>query len=184
MPKVLQILREEHATMSELLRLLKRQIGALAAGEVPDYALLNDLTHFVVDYFDGYHHPKENLVYEQLKARDPAAAERVGDLAAEHRELDELTEALADLLGDVMMEAQVSRQLVRKTAQDFVAHCRRHMEMEETEFFPIAEERLTSADWTAIEAAVAKLPHVTPGRDHRYGFQAIVSELERATGPA
>lgn len=184
MAQVLEILREEHAKMSELLRLLRRQIGALSAGEVPDYALLNDLTHIVADYFEGYHHPKENLIYERLKARDPAAAEQVGDLAAEHRELDALTEALADVLGDVMMEAQVSRLVVRKTAQDFVARCRRHMEMEETEFFPIAEEWLTAADWDAIEAAVAKLPHVTPGRDRRYGFQAIISEIERATGPA
>ena len=42
----------------------------------------------VIGYFQDYpdccDHPKEDMVLEKLKARDPVAAESVGDLEAEH----------------------------------------------------------------------------------------------------
>ena len=32
------------------------------------------------------HHPKEDLIVEKLKARDPRKAEAIGDLETDHRE--------------------------------------------------------------------------------------------------
>ncbi len=183
MSEVVAILRGEHANMVKLLAMLRQQIELIAAGEIPDYAMLHDIIKFILDYFDRYHHPKEDLLFETLLARDPDAVEMVGDLREEHRKLAALAEALAASVRDVVMEVQVPRHALTLAAREFIAQSHRHMEKEETYFLPLADERLTDADWAAVGAAMAERADPLLGTDEQDAFQAIRKEIERFVGP-
>ena len=150
MAEVMDILREEHSNMTLLLDFLERQMDAFAHAEEPDYVLLKDVIDYTLSYPDLYHHPKEDLVYEKLLTRDPAAADLVGDLKAEHARLAELSRHFNEVIENVLAESAVSRERVVKVAREFIDGTRAHMEMEESKFFPAALDSLTEADWTAI----------------------------------
>jgi hemerythrin-like domain-containing protein len=105
------------------------------------------------DYPDQCHHPKEDLVYGKLRRRDPASSAGLYDLLADHRRLHELTERFATAVrqGDESPDAVPATKALLETLREFTVQYRQHMQMEEEQFFPLAEKRLSEGDWEAID---------------------------------
>ena len=82
---------------------------------------------------------------------------QVGDLAREHHNGTELLQRAAGAVSTVLADNVVLRQNVVKALRDFMEHQRRHMMMEDRDFFPAALKALKSQDWTEIASAVAGL---------------------------
>ncbi len=59
------------------------------------YDIVRGVIDYCLTYPDLYHHPKEDLVFARLQLRDPATAEALGDLRAEHEALGEAIRHLA-----------------------------------------------------------------------------------------
>jgi hemerythrin-like domain-containing protein len=136
MIEIIEILRQEHRNIEKLLGVLERELNVFGRGDRPDY----EVVLAVVDYFKGYpdscHHPKEDIIVEKFKARDPLAASTIGDLAAEHREGARRLQRVAQAVEDVLSDQGLLRQTVNDIVRDFVNHERRHMAMEERVVFP------------------------------------------------
>ncbi len=151
MTDILDAIHEEHANMAKMLDALERQLAVFDAGETPDYDIVRGVVEYCTGYPELYHHPKEDLVFERLKARDPAAAAEVGDLPGEHGELTvqsrRLQEAVAAVLGDL----EVSRGRFDETLREFLDAYRRHMEMEERAFLPAARRALSADDLAELQ---------------------------------
>jgi hemerythrin-like domain-containing protein len=98
---------------------------------------------------------KEDLVYNRLLQRDPASADEILDLLTDHARLGALTRRFAAALRNVAHDVELPRDLFEGVAREYLEETRRHMELEETEFFPRALLRLESEDWAEIEAAIA-----------------------------
>ena len=104
MTAFIEVLRQEHRNIESLLRVLERELSVFDRGERPDY----EVVLAVIDYFKGYpdscHHPKEDMIVEKLKVRDPVAAATIGDLEAEHQEgtkrLRRVAQAVERVLND------------------------------------------------------------------------------------
>ena len=101
-----------------------------------------------------YHHPQEDLVFAKLRTRDAAAAAQVGDLAREHHKGAERLQRVAQAIDNVLADREVLRQNVDTIVRDFIEHERRHMMMEDRDFFPAALKALKPQDWTEIASAV------------------------------
>ena len=84
MPKIIDILLEEHQNIEKLLLVLEHELEIFDSGGRPDYEILQTMIQYFQDYPESCHHPKEEMIFEKLKARDPAAAKRFGDVEAEH----------------------------------------------------------------------------------------------------
>jgi hemerythrin-like domain-containing protein len=95
------------------------------------------------------------LVFAKLKARDPAAAVKVGDLAGEHRKGAERLRRVAHAIDNVLADCEVLRQNVDTIVRDFIEHERGHMMMEDRDFFPAALKALEPHDWTELASAVS-----------------------------
>lgn len=158
MSKVVRALRREHADMARLLAALERQLDVFDQGGAPDYDIVQGVIAYCLDYPDLYHHPKEDLVLARLHARDPEAAEAAGELLRDHEALAALTHRFAEAVGNVLKEAEVSRQAVRDLAREFLESYRKHIAMEESRFLPAALAALDEADWQAIEAELGERP--------------------------
>jgi hemerythrin-like domain-containing protein len=147
---VIEILRQEHRNIEKLLLVLERELGVFARGDRPDYEVVQAVIAYFRVYPDAYHHPLEDLVFGKLKTRDPAAAENVGDLAADHRRGAERLRRVAQAVESVLADQELLRQTVNDIIRDFIEQERRHMAMEERNFFPAAIEALQPQDWAEI----------------------------------
>jgi hemerythrin-like domain-containing protein len=92
------------------------------------------------------------MVFERLKARDPAAAANIGDLAAEHRSGAKRLRRVAQAVESVLSEREVLRETVHDIIRDFIEHERRHIAMEEHDFFPAAVKALQRREWAEIDS--------------------------------
>jgi hemerythrin-like domain-containing protein len=155
MSYVIEILRQEHRNIEKLLRVLERELNVFDRGERPDYEIVLAVIDYFKDYPDSCHHPKEDMIFERLKLRDPAAAETVGNLEAEHQEGSRRLRRVGQIVEAVLNDEDLMRHVVYDTMHDFVDHERRHMAMEERLVFPAALEALRSADWAEIALKLA-----------------------------
>lgn len=155
MAQVLIQLQEEHRNAARLLNILEGQLAIFDAASRPDYEILTGIAEYFTGFPERCHHPKEDLVYRKLRERDPAAAQIVGDLEAEHERIAELAQRFREAVSNVMGEAEMPRSAFDAVLRQFIAEQRRHMEMEAESFFSRAIARLTDADWAEIDAQVS-----------------------------
>jgi hemerythrin-like domain-containing protein len=149
---VIDILRQEHRNIERLLLVLERELGVFARGERPDYEVVHAVIAYFQVYPDACHHPLEDMVFERLKVRDSTAAAKIGDLAADHRRGAERLRRVAQAVESVLADRELLRQTVNDVIRDFIEKERRHMAMEERDFFPAAVKSLQPQDWAEIAA--------------------------------
>jgi hemerythrin-like domain-containing protein len=147
---IINFLRQEHRNIEKLLLVLERELSVFARGERPDYEVIHAVIAYFLVYPDAYHHPPEDLVFEKLKVLDSVAAANIGDLAADHRRGAERLRRVAQAVESVLADRELLRQTVDDIIRDFIEHERRHIAMEERDFFPAAVKALQPQDWAEI----------------------------------
>ena len=156
MSEVMDRLREEHRNIEKILRALEHQITIFDTAEQPDYDVLAAAADYFLGFPESCHHPKENLVYRKMCDRDPALAQTMTDLEAEHEKLSVLARHFQEAVRNVMQEVEVSRVAFSDVARHFLSEQRRHIEAEEDRFFPLALQILTPDDWSEIDKRITR----------------------------
>ncbi|WP_119165538.1 hemerythrin domain-containing protein [Algihabitans albus] len=157
MAETLRRLQEDHRNIARLLQVLEHQLALFAEDGEVDYEVMTGALEYMRRYPDLEHHPREDRVMQQLRQRDPEAAEKVGDLEREHIRLKGVTERFTTALENVLAEQEVSREAFTDLGRDFVAQQRAHMRTEDETFFPAAERSLTAQDWAEVEASMTQV---------------------------
>lgn len=152
MSNIIQILLEEHRNIDKLLLVLEHELEVFDRSEEPDYEILRAVIDYFQDYPEDCHHPKEDMVFEKLKMRDPAAADRIGDAQAEHEIETERLHKLVAAVEGILAGREFLRQTFHDAVYGFIKHQRQHMDKEERLLFPAAVQRLRPEDWAAIDA--------------------------------
>ena len=152
MSNIIQILLEEHRNIDKLLLVLEQELQVFDRSEEPDYEILQAVIEYFQDYPENCHHPKEDMVFEKLKIRDPAAAERVGDAEAEHEVETLRLRRLIEAVEEILAGREFLRQAFHDVVHDFIEHQRKHMDKEERLLFPAAVKSLQPEDWAEIDA--------------------------------
>jgi hemerythrin-like domain-containing protein len=83
---------------------------------------------------------------------------------------------------NVLADREVLRQTVDTIVRDFITHERRHMMMEDRDFFPAALKALKPQDWTEIASAVTghKDPLFSDVTEERFdALRAHILRLEQ-----
>ena len=153
MTSIIETLREEHRNIEELLLVLEQELIVFDRNERPDYEVIQAVVRYFEDYPDCCHHPKEDMIFEKLKARDSAVAESVGDLEAEHDNEGKRLRQVAHVVRSILTDHDILRQTFHNTMRNFIDFERKHMQMEERVLFPTAVKILAAEDWVAIEGA-------------------------------
>lgn len=151
---IIERLSQEHRNIERLLAILERELEVFDRGDRPDYEVIRAILSYFEVYPEVYHHPQEDLVFAKLKIRDPAAAAKVGDLAGEHQRGAERLRRVVHAVDNVLADREILRQEVDAIIRDFVEHERRHVMMEDRNFFPAALKALQPQDWTEIASAL------------------------------
>jgi hemerythrin-like domain-containing protein len=151
MPKIIDTLLEEHQNIQKLLVVLERELEIFDRSGRPDYEILQSIIQYFQDYPERCHHPKEEMIFEKLKARDPAAAKRFGDVEAEQGLKPDVCAAF-HAVEYVLADQEFLRQSFHLAVHDFIEHLREHLKKEEQLLFPAALRALRPEDWTEIDA--------------------------------
>ena len=155
MIEIIEVLRQEHRNIEKLLRVLERELSVFDRGDRPDYEVVLAVIDYFKNYPDSCHHPKEDIIVEKFKARDPVAAATIGDLEAEHRDGARRLRQVAQAVECVLSDQDLLRQTIDDIIRDFIDHERQHMAMEERVVFPAVLNALRPEDWTDIALQLA-----------------------------
>lgn len=151
MSNIIQILLEEHRNIDKLLLVLEHELEVFDRSEEPDYEILQAVIQYFQDYPESCHHPKEDMVFEKLKVRDSAAANRIGDVEAEHQVETKRLRRLVEAVEEILAGREFLRQTFHDVVHDFIEHQRQHMDKEERLLFPAAVKGLRPDDWADID---------------------------------
>jgi hemerythrin-like domain-containing protein len=142
--------------MGRLLNALEHQIEVTARTGEPDYKLILGIAEYFCDYPDRCHHPKEIAVFDHLRAKYPQEAKAIVDLTTEHTNTHQRVSLFRRVFYEILQDAIIPRSTLVFAARSFIRAERRHMRMEEEDFFPLAEKCFVLEDWSCVEECLAK----------------------------
>ena len=122
MKEIIEDLRQEHRNIEKLLRVLERELSVFDHGDRPDYEVVLAIIDYFKDYPNSCHHPKEDIIVEKFKARDPVAAATIGNLEAEHSESAKRLRRVAEVVERVLRGDDLLRQRIDDIIRDFINH--------------------------------------------------------------
>ena len=153
--KAIQKIREEHRSISAVLHALKSLAREVQDARVkPGFEVFRAMIHYIDEFPEQLHHPKEDeFLFPAVAARVPAAQKVIELLKAEHREGARLIRELERALVFFEDSWPAGASEFLRTIDAYADFHWRHMRLEETEVLPLAEKHLTLQDWAVIDEA-------------------------------
>ncbi len=177
MSDIVLMLRLEHRNMERVLACFETRVDTLAAGGPLDRLFLGSIVEYFLTFPDRAHHPKENLLHALLARRHPPSAAAVGDLRKEHAGQARDAHRLALRLDDAYFGQAEARQRFVEAARAFTRAQLRHIEMEESLFFPASLRHLGADEWDNIDFAVFDDPDPLFRVDAEAQFRALQAAI-------
>jgi len=177
MPDIMQVLTDDHANMRGLMQLLEAEVDKMASGGSADVATISAIAEYLLEYPDRFHHPVEDLLIQGLQAAGAVPGSSVEALETEHARISRLAEALHSAATAIASEQTMRREAFVECARHYIAALRRHMDIEDADFFPKAEESLTAEERAAIAARLPELDDPLFGSATRERYQALSATL-------
>ena len=169
----------EHAYFAQLLRLLRREIDVIHAGEDPNYELMVDILSYLHEYADRVHHPREDVAFARLARHCPDMKVVLGRLEQEHRVIETAGIELLSRIEAAVGGEVVPREKIEAAAATFLVYYESHLAREESEVLARAGKHLTPADWDAVRSSVASIPDPVFGKDPQERFRALRRQIAR-----
>ena len=156
----LQIIRDEHAALSAVLRSLMLLIAEERRKQLPiAYEVVRAMLFYIDEFPERLHHPKESeLLFPKLRARSASAGAMLDRLDADHvRSQRAVLELEHELLALEMMaeapDADQRRRRFEEHVEAYVLGYLEHIRIEEVDALPLAERVLAPADWAELDEA-------------------------------
>lgn len=157
MNKATRIIYDEHRSVSAILSGLKElTLAARKPGVKPDFTVFHAMIHYIDQFPERLHHPKEDkFLFARLLERAPEARALVEELHAEHAKGAQLVRDLESALIAYEVNGAAGAPAFDAAVNAYAQFHWSHMRKEEDQVLPLAEKRLTEADWHWIEQAFA-----------------------------
>ncbi|MEX2353743.1 MAG: hemerythrin domain-containing protein, partial [Gammaproteobacteria bacterium] len=147
---VMDQLHKDHINYSKLLDLLDSYLEEQKAGSDKGYLEMYLIMNYMTRYPDIFHHPYEDIIFEEVIKLDDDFRDEIENLEAEHTKLYEMSRSLLDDLDAVVNEHIVEKSKIQQAAAEYSSALRSHMDMEEARIFPGINERMTETAWNNI----------------------------------
>ncbi|WP_315785280.1 hemerythrin domain-containing protein [Bradyrhizobium sp. SZCCHNPS1003] len=155
MARIIEALLQEHENLEKLLSVLEHELELFDHNRRPDYDILQSIIAYFEDYPQRCHHPKEEMIFDKLRERDPAAAAAYGDVDDEHETEARRLRGFADAVNAVLSDQEILRESFHAAVHQFIDSQREHLRKEETLLFPAALRTLSAEDWADIDARMS-----------------------------
>ena len=179
MPDTLAQWHTDHLNFAKLLNVLEAELDLFHKGDSPNYELMLDVMFYMTHYPDVLHHPREDLAFAKIKAREKSAGPTVDELSEQHMQLRKLGEELVGALSDIVNGSISSRERVESSGRAYVANFSSHMRTEETTILPMAAKLLRAKDWSEIKAAIQHIDDPLFGNAAEKRYAAIHQQIAK-----
>ncbi len=169
MRPAMRILGREHLALRAVGRIIAMEAVLLARDGRADVALLENIAAYIAEFPNRIHHPKEEaFLFRAMRQRAPERCATLLDrLLFEHEKEDDSIAQFLDALNAYKNTRPGATAQLTEVAASYAKHLERHIEVENTQAFPLAEEVLLASDWQTIDAAFLAnddpLVSATPG---------------------
>jgi len=170
---------EDHRNFSIFLGLIEDQLERLQTGRRADLEIVELALAYLERYADQCHHPREDLIYDVLRAKDSGAARGSVKLADEHEAIELATTTTLRTIRGILEGDTLDMVSLEALIEDFVAMYRSHILNENQHLLPLAHERLDDEDWEKIEDRAAQLGMVERAFKVQERFRALRDYIHR-----
>lgn len=178
----LEFIRDEHRSIAQVLKALDnlaRDNAALAKAASSD--LFAAMLYYLRVYPYAVHHPKEERhLFPAVAAKDAGAAAAVAALHKEHAEGYALLQRIEIAAAEAGTEGGLAR--LKGAIIAYVVHEYRHMEREEKEILPVAEQVLPPEALLAMRRTFAAHADPVFSENIQTGFDALYRHIKVKTG--
>ena len=181
---VLRELRRDHRNMAMLLDLIEREAELIAVGSTADFELLHDVMQYMVVYPDAVHHPREDRLYAEVRARRPDLAGGFERISSDHLSISILGRKLRDAFASVESGGMIARASLVAEALRYVNLLRSHMQWEEIDLFARCQEMVVEGYQFQIVDEPEDVSDPLFGRQVKERYRRLLECIKNATGSA
>jgi hemerythrin-like domain-containing protein len=151
----MRVLAKEHLALRAVARIVAIEAELLLRDGQVDIGLLESIATYISEFPNRIHHPKEeDFLFRHMRARAPQRCGEILDrLLAEHVKEGESVEVFRAALAAYRHGLPAAGSHLANVAATYAKYLDRHIEIENTQAFPLAAEILQEADWAEIDAA-------------------------------
>ncbi|MCG6860111.1 MAG: hemerythrin domain-containing protein [Chromatiaceae bacterium] len=177
MTELLDRLNREHRALSRVLDLFDDLLDGFHEGREPDYELLCEMLEYMESYSDQVHHPSEEDIFDRLRARTNESYPVLDLLTKQHQLLGQMNKRFRRSLEGIVHEEVLRRDEVEVQGRELVKTLREHLDLEETEAFPLARERLSASDWDELRPEASSMEDPLLGSTQQERFRSLFRHL-------
>ena len=164
--------------MTVVLDLLDGLIEEIDADKDPDFELFDEIMRYMTVYPDAVHHPKEDIVYGQLREARPDLTDDLDHVPDDHSDIAHLGSLLRDEVEAVIAGGAVRRNKMIEDATAYVRRLRNHIQWEEEDLFKRIDKML---DATTLQVDVSEYEHIKDPvfeLEIEAGFRRLIASLK------
>lgn len=150
--RFMQSLKDDHVGLSRVLREIDAQVCLLQSTPETARSILAEAMRYLLIFQHAVHHPREDSLFDRIRAREPGLYRNMRHLVREHRSGQQRTEQLAAEIRQASLAELRGRTGLRiaREVQEYVRRTRAHMRQEEAVFYSGSERVLRASDWIAL----------------------------------
>jgi nucleotide-binding universal stress UspA family protein/hemerythrin-like domain-containing protein len=151
------IIRDEHRSLAAVIHGLEYVLReARERGTEPQFPLLHAMLHYIGEFADKLHHPKEDAyLFRILRERTRDYDETLDELARQHDAGHALVAEMQRTLAACEAQPAQGPAAFEAAVKRFAAAQWEHMNLETKVIMPAAQRHLTAGDWSEIAEAFA-----------------------------
>jgi hemerythrin-like domain-containing protein len=135
---------------------------------------------YMIIYSDAIHHPREDLLYREMRDYDERLADGLDLVETDHQAIAELGLALRNDIAAMMSGVEIRRERVLQDTNDYVRKLRKHMAWEEEDLFRRADA-MAGDDNRSVDLSSLSLMDPVFGDVTHSVFENLRRHLERVS---
>ncbi len=172
-------LRRDHENMTVVLDLMDRIVEDMEAGKDPDFELFGEIMHYMTVYPDAVHHPKEDVVYEQLRIRRPDLSEDLDHVPDDHSDIAHLGTLLRNEVEAINAGSAVRRDKMIEDTSAYSRRLRNHMRWEENDLFRRIDLMLDAEPYRVDTSMYDHIRDPVFELEVESGFRRLIDSLQK-----
>jgi len=151
------VIRDEHRSLAAVIHGLEYLVREARAGTAPQFPLLRAMLHYITEFPEKLHHPKEDAyLFRKLRERTPEFNDTLDELARQHADGHVLVSDVEASLAGYEVDPANGLPAFAAAVERFARAQWQHMSLETKVVMPAAQKFLTGDDWAEIAEAFAQ----------------------------
>jgi hemerythrin-like domain-containing protein len=175
-----ELLKEEHAAIKEMLRVLEAACAKLESGEAVNPEHLEQMVEFIRGFADRCHHMKEeDLLFPAMEAAGiPKEGGPIGVMLMEHTMGRDYVRGMSEAIARYKAGEPSAGAAFAQNARDYIGLLAQHIDKEDNVLYVIADAHLAEESQEKLMEGFEKVETEEMGAGTHEKFHALLHHLK------